>query len=73
LQQRTGLRVPEFIVGSCDFCTGGCNNRTCAREAEESLLLEAVTRKRLDIAQQARKGLAGAAVIFKVCRSAVAL
>jgi hypothetical protein len=30
-----------------EFCTGGCDKRTWAREAEESPLLEAVARERL--------------------------
>jgi hypothetical protein len=29
------------------FCAGVCEERTCAREAEESLLLEAAARERL--------------------------
>jgi hypothetical protein len=43
------------------------------REAEESSLLEAVVRERLLKTQQAGKALAGAVVICKVWRPAVAL
>jgi hypothetical protein len=46
-----------------EFCTGVYQDRTLAREAEESPLLEAVARERLMKAQQAGKGLAGAVVI----------
>jgi hypothetical protein len=42
-------------------------------EAEESPLLEAVTRERLVKAEQAGKGLADAVVIYEVWRLAVAL
>jgi hypothetical protein len=56
-----------------EFCTGGCDKRTRAREAEESPLLEAVASERLVKTWQAGKGLAGAVVICKVWRSAVAL
>jgi hypothetical protein len=42
-------------------------------EAEEFSLLEAVTRERLVKTEQAGKGLAGAVVICKVWRSAMAL
>jgi hypothetical protein len=45
------------------FCTGGCEERTWAREAEESPLLEAVARERLMKIQQAGKRLASAMVI----------
>jgi hypothetical protein len=38
---------------------GGCENRTRAREAEESPLLEAVARERLVKTQQAGKRLSG--------------
>jgi hypothetical protein len=44
-----------------EFCTGGYEERTWAREAEESPLLEAVVRERLVKTQQAGKGLMGAA------------
>jgi hypothetical protein len=36
-----------------EFCTGGCEDRTLAREAEESPMLEAVVRERLLKTQQA--------------------
>jgi hypothetical protein len=36
---------------------GGCEDRTCAREDEESPLLEAVVRERLMKTQQGGKGL----------------
>jgi hypothetical protein len=52
---------------------GGCEDRTRAREAEEALLLKDVARERLMKTQQALEGLAGAVVICKVCRSAIAL
>jgi hypothetical protein len=42
-------------------------------EAEESPLLQTVTRERLVKIQQARKGLAGDVVIYKVRRLAMAL
>jgi hypothetical protein len=48
------------------FCTGGCEERTWAREAEESPLLEAVTREGLVKTQQAGKGLASAVVICEL-------
>jgi hypothetical protein len=38
-----------------EFCTGGCEDRTQAREHEESPLLEAVTRERLMKTKVARK------------------
>jgi hypothetical protein len=52
---------------------GGCEDRACAREAEKSLLLEAVARERLMKAQQPGKGLAGAVVICETWRLAIAL
>jgi hypothetical protein len=52
---------------------GGCEDRTYAREAEESPLSEAAARKRLVKTQQAGKGLAGAVVICELWRLAVAL
>jgi hypothetical protein len=45
------------------FFTGICEDITRAREAEESLLLDALARERLVKAQQAGKCLAGAVVI----------
>jgi hypothetical protein len=42
-------------------------------EAEESPLLEVVAKERLMKKQQAGKGLAGAVVIFKILRLAIAL
>jgi hypothetical protein len=45
------------------FCTGVCEERTWARQAEESPLLEAVARERLVKTYQAGKGLVGAVVI----------
>jgi hypothetical protein len=38
-----------------EFCTGGCEERMWAREAEESPLLEVVARERLKKTQQASK------------------
>jgi hypothetical protein len=49
-----------------EFCKGGGNKRTWAREAEESPLLEAVARERLVRTQQAGKGLAITVVICSV-------
>jgi hypothetical protein len=46
-----------------EFCTGGCEDITRKREAEESQLLEAVARERLVTIQQAGKSLAGAVVM----------
>jgi hypothetical protein len=54
-------------------CTRSCEERTWAREAKESLLLEAVARERLVKTQQAWKGLAGAVVICELLRLVVAL
>jgi hypothetical protein len=45
---------------------GGCDNRPWAREAEESLLLEAAAKEGLVKAQQAGKGLAGAVANCKI-------
>jgi hypothetical protein len=55
------------------FCTGVCEDRTRAREAEESLLLEAVAKEQLVKTQQAGKDLVGAAVISEMLRLAMAL
>jgi hypothetical protein len=41
-----------------ELCTGGCDKRTCAREVEESLLLEAVAKERLLETLQARGEIA---------------
>jgi hypothetical protein len=45
------------------FCKGGCEDRTRAREAEEFPLLESIARERLVKTQQAGKGLACSVVI----------
>jgi hypothetical protein len=45
---------------------GGFEDRTSAREAEGSPLLEAVARERLVKTQQAGKGLAGVVVICEL-------
>jgi hypothetical protein len=37
----------RYILVDKEFCMGGCDKRTRAREAEESSLLEAIARKRL--------------------------
>jgi hypothetical protein len=37
----------SLSTNSVEFCTGGCDKRTCACEAEESLLLEAVAKEQL--------------------------
>jgi hypothetical protein len=60
------------VVSSEEFCTGGCDI-TCARDAEESPLLEAVLCEQLVKTQQAGKGLVGVVVICKVWRSVVVL
>jgi hypothetical protein len=53
----------QLIASSVkEFCTGGCEDRTPAREAEESLFLEAVARERLAKTYQAAKR-------FSVCCS----
>jgi hypothetical protein len=56
-----------------EFWTGGCDQRTWEREAEESPLLEAVARVRLVKTQQAGKGLACAVVNCEVWRLEIAL
>jgi hypothetical protein len=61
------------VMSSAKFCMGGCENRTLARDAEESPLLEAIAREQLVRTQQARKGLAGAVVICELWRFVVAL
>jgi hypothetical protein len=55
------------------FCTGGCEERTSACEAEESPLLEVIARERPVKAQRAGKDFAGAVVICELWRLAVAL
>jgi hypothetical protein len=52
---------------------GACEERTWEREAEEFILLEAVTRERLVKTQQAGKFLAGSVVISQSWKLAVAL
>jgi hypothetical protein len=54
-------------------CWGPPLRQDLSAEAEESPLLEAVTRERLVNKLQARKDLASARVIFKVWRLAIAL
>jgi hypothetical protein len=56
-----------------EFCTEVCEERTSAREAEDSPLLEAVARKQLVRTQQSGKGLACTVVICELWRLAVAL
>jgi hypothetical protein len=51
--------------------TGDCEDRTCAREAKEYSLLEAVSRKRLVKIQQALNDLAGVVVISMISGRAV--
>jgi hypothetical protein len=69
---------------SSQFCTGGYEEKisvgreppfreNLSAEAEESPLLEAVTRERLVKTQQAGRDLACAVVICKVWRLAMAL
>jgi hypothetical protein len=50
---------------SVEFCMGGYEGRTWAREAEKSPLLKTAARERLVKTQQAGKGLADAVVICK--------
>jgi hypothetical protein len=64
--------VNKIYLGQ-EFYSGVCLDWTWRREAEESPLLEAVARERLVKTQQAGKGFAGAAVICKLWRLAVAL
>jgi hypothetical protein len=64
------LSLLQLIV---QFCTGGYEDRTRAREAEESPLVEAIARERLMKTQQAGKCLAGTVVICEMWRFAVAL
>jgi hypothetical protein len=40
-----------------EFCTGGCQETTCAREAEESPMLEAIAREQPLKTQQPGKKL----------------
>jgi hypothetical protein len=65
------LGWPSLV--SWEYCTGGCEERTWACEAEESPLLEDYARERLVLTQQAGKDLAGAVVISEVWRLVVAL
>jgi hypothetical protein len=53
--------VTQLVELSVDkeFCTDSCDKRTCAREAEESPLLEAVTRERLLKTQQTGEMFSG--------------
>jgi hypothetical protein len=60
-------------MSSVEFCTGGCEDRTWAREAEESPLLKAVARERLVNTRQTRKCLADVVVIYKVWRLTIEL
>jgi hypothetical protein len=57
------LKARAKIELRAEFCTGGCEDRTWAREAEKFPLLETAARQQLEKTQQARKGLAGAVVI----------
>jgi hypothetical protein len=56
-----------------EFSTGSCEDRSWAREAEESPLLEAVARERLMKPQQAGKDSTGTVVICELWSLAVAL
>jgi hypothetical protein len=69
LKQRVQLRGGSLV----DFCKGGSDKRTQAREAEKSPLLGAVAWKQLVKTQQAGKGLVGAVVICELWRLAIAL
>jgi hypothetical protein len=61
----------KMLVES-EFCTGGCGNRSRAREAEEFPLLESVARERLVKTQRAGKDLA-CVVVCELWGLAVAL
>jgi hypothetical protein len=50
------------------FCTGGCEERLCTCEAEESPLLEGLAWKRLVKIQQGGKSLEDAVVICELWR-----
>jgi hypothetical protein len=57
---RKTIRATKLVISiqlRVEFCKGGCEDRTWAREAEESSLLEAVARERLMKTQQAGRGL----------------
>jgi hypothetical protein len=56
-----------------EFCTGDCEDRTWAREVDESSLLEAVAREGLMKTLQAGEDLVVAEAIYEVWRLAVAL
>jgi hypothetical protein len=55
----------NLFVSSVKFCTGVCEDRTKASEAEESQLLEAISRERLMKTQQAGKRLSGCRGYFQ--------
>jgi hypothetical protein len=55
-------------IRSVEFCTGGCEDRTWAHEAEDSPLLEAVAREWQVKTQQAGEGLAGTMMICELWR-----
>jgi hypothetical protein len=56
-----------------DFCTGGCEGSTLARESEESPLFKAVAGERLVKTQQVGKSLAGAVEVCELWILAVTL
>jgi hypothetical protein len=56
-----------------EFCTGGCEERTRAREAEESELLETVAREWLMRNNRLIKGIGGAVMICELWTLVVAL
>jgi hypothetical protein len=60
------------LVKIVEFCTGVCEERTGAREAEESAMIEGIARERLKT-QQTGKDLAGAVLICELWRIALAL
>jgi hypothetical protein len=47
------------LIVDRQFCTGGCEDRTSSREAEESPLLEVVAREQLMKTQQVGKRFSG--------------
>jgi hypothetical protein len=67
----------EVISGTrlelSQFCTGVCEERTRAREAEETSTVKRRCWERLVTTQKAGKGLTGAVVICELCRLAVTL
>lgn len=66
--QMEGVELSQLLN---EFCTGVCEERTLAHEAQESLLLESIARKQLVKTQQAGRDLRCAVVIHELWRLAV--